>query len=218
MVVSVTRVAVFVDYQNAYMGARHAFGWEHDHFTAGQVFPRRLGVLLTDRGRAVDPGRQLETVWVFRGEPSALHSKVGQAACQRQVRFWDAQASVEPVTRALKYYPAGSDRWGNVKWEGREKGIDVLIALTMVMGAMRDEFDVAVLVSADTDLVPALDTVHQLGKRCEVAAWQGRSGNRSRLSTPGHNLWCHWLKEHDYSMVQDTTDYTQPQPGEPPTT
>ncbi|MGI9119704.1 MAG: NYN domain-containing protein [Acidimicrobiales bacterium] len=101
---------------------------------------------------------------------------------------------------------------------GREKGIDVLIALAMILGAMRDAFDVAVLVSADTDLVPALETVGQLGKRCEVATWQGQSGNRSRLSTPGHNLWCHWLRENDYRLVEDTTDYTRPQPGEPPVT
>lgn len=54
---------------------------------------------------------------VFRGEPSARHSKFGQAACQHQVRFWEAQASVEPVTRALKYYATGSDTWGKVMWE-----------------------------------------------------------------------------------------------------
>lgn len=132
------------------------------------------------------------------------------------MRFWGAQAAVEPVTRALKYYPTGFDRWGNTTWEGREKGIDVLLALAMVQGAMRDEFDVAVLVSADTDLVPALEAVCALGKRCEVATWQGRAGNRSRLSVPSRNLWCHWLKEPDYRSVEDTTDYTRPPPGDPP--
>lgn len=165
-----TRVAVFVDYQNTYMGARTAFQWEHEHFTVGQVFPRRLGILLADRGRSVDPTRQLQSMRVFRGEPSPVHSRVGQAACQRQVRFWEAQAGVEPITRPLKYYPVSTDRWGNTIWEGKEKGIDVLMALSMVMGAMRDEFDVAVLVSADTDLLPAVEATLALGKLCEVAA------------------------------------------------
>lgn len=118
-----TRVAVFIDYQNTYKSVRNAFGWDHEHFTVGQVFPRRLAVLLTDRGRCVDPQRQLETVRVFRGEPSARHSTVGQAACQRQVRFWNAQASVEPVTRPLKYYRVGFDKAGEAVWEPREKGI-----------------------------------------------------------------------------------------------
>lgn len=209
-------MAVFIDYQNTYNGARDVFGWRYDHYTAGQVFPRRLGVLLVDRGRTVDSSRELTSVTVFRGEPSAAHSRSGQAACQRQVRFWAAQASVEPVTRPLKYYPVGVDRWGNRTWDGREKGIDVLIALKMVMGAMRDEYDTAVLVTTDTDLVPAMETVCELGKRCEVAAWQSRDGGRSRLSVPTRNVWCHWLSEADYHRVEDTTDYTRPQPGEPP--
>lgn len=212
-----TRVAVFIDYQNVYAGARDAFGWRQDHFTLGQVLPRRLGLLLTDRGREVDPDRQLEKVMVFRGEPSAVRSRVGQAACQRQVRFWAAQARVEPVTRPIKYYKIGADRLGDELWEGREKGIDVLLALHMVMGAMRDEYDVAVLVSGDTDLVPALEMVCTLGKRCEVAAWQPDLGYRSRLSTPARSLWCHWLNEKAYMLVEDNTDYTRPQPGEPAT-
>jgi uncharacterized LabA/DUF88 family protein len=212
-----TRVAVFIDYQNVYCGVRDAFGWRHGHYTLGQVFPRRLGLLLTQRGRSVDSARQLEKVMVFRGEPSAGYSRVGQAACQRQVRFWSAQGLVEPVTRPLKYYPVGSDASGQTRWEGREKGVDVLLALAMVMGAMRDEYDVAVLVSADTDLGPALETVCALGKRCEVAAWKPTVGYGSRLGASS-NVWCHWLTESDYRLVEDDTDYTRPQPGEPPTT
>jgi hypothetical protein len=97
------------------------------------------------------------------------------------------------------------------RWEAREKGIDVLIALSMVVGAMRDEYDVAVLFSADTDLLPALEKVIELGKRCEVAAWTSPNGARSRLSLSGPNLWCHWLNETDYDMLEDPTDYALPQ-------
>lgn len=138
-------------------------------------------------------------------EPSARRSPVGQAACQRQVRYWNAQSRVRAITRPLKYY-------GDIP---REKGIDVLIALEMVLGAVRDEYDVAVLFSGDTDLAPAVEHVLDLGKRCEVASWQGRSDQRSRLSIPGRRLWCHWLNRHDYDMVEDSADYTRPQ-DEPP--
>lgn len=213
-VVPDTRVAVFIDYQNCYMGVREAMGWRRAPFTVGQVYPRRLAILLSDRGRSVDPSRRVEAVRVFRGEPSAAHSPKGQAACQRQVRYWGAQANVIPVTRPLKYYEVTAPG-GKVVWEPREKGIDVLIALQMVMGAHNDDYDVAILVSADTDLVPAVETVLELGKRCEVAAWQSRITHRSRLSVPGQNVWCHWLDEHDYRLVEDPTDYTRPQPGEP---
>lgn len=186
-----TRVAVFIDYQNVYKGARDMFGDASSPFTFGQILPRRLGLLLTDRGRTVDPARELEYVKVYRGEPSARHSPVGQAACQRQVRFWAAQAAVEPLTRPLKYYPAGRNWRGQEQWEAREKGIDVLLALGLVLGAVRDEFDVAIVVSGDTDLVPALETLCELGKRCEVASWQPKRGYGSRLAIPGRHLWCH---------------------------
>lgn len=203
-----TRVAVFIDYQNAYMGAREAMGWKDHPFTYGQVFPRRLAIQLVDLGRAIDPGRELEYVRVFRGEPSAKHNRVGQAACHRQVGYWNAQNCVEGVTRPLKYH-----READGVYHAREKGIDVLIALRLVMGAMRDEYDVAVLVSGDSDLAPALETVLELGKRCEVASWKSRDRKRTRLSLPGRSTWCHWLDETVYNRVRDDTDYTRPRPG-----
>ena len=66
-----TRVAVFIDYQNVYVRARQLFAPSGAHFVEGQVQPLRLGTLLTDRGLAVDPLRRLEMVSVLRGEPSA---------------------------------------------------------------------------------------------------------------------------------------------------
>lgn len=213
----VTRVAVFIDYQNTYRGCRESMGWQDDpDYTLGQVYPRRLGVLLTDRGRLIDAQRQLEYVKVFRGEPSARHDRTGQAACQRQVRFWQAQAAVTAVTRPLKYYVARRDSSGQAcEWAPREKGIDVLIALHMVMGARNNEYDVAVLMSADSDLTPAVEAVWDLGKRAEVAAWAGPHP-RGRISSRQRNVWCHRLKEADYNLVCDRTDYTLPQPGDPP--
>lgn len=207
-----TRVAVFIDYQNAYKGARESFGLDSDHFTSGQIFPRRLGLLLTDRNRHLDAGRTLERVEVFRGEPSTKHSPKGQAAAQRQRRYWEAQERVHPCTRPLKYYPSGYDAAGNRRFSPREKGIDVLIALHMVMGAMRNEYDVAVLMSGDTDLLPAVETVIELGKVCEVASWT----NRFPLKLRSRRLWCHWLQRKDYDFVADPTDYTMPQ-GPPQT-
>ncbi len=213
----VTRVAVFIDYQNTYRGARQTMGWQDEQdYTLGQVNPLRLGVLLTDRGRRKDPHRELKLVKVFRGEPSARHDRVGQAACQRQVRFWQEQAVVTPVTRPLKYYVANRDETGApCGWAPREKGIDVLIALHMVMGARNDEFDVAVLMSADSDLAPAVEAVWDLGKRAEVAAWVGPY-QRGHIAIRRRPTWCHRLTESDYSRVSDRIDYTLAQRGNPP--
>jgi len=43
----------------------------------------------------------------------------------------------------------------------REKGIDVKIATDLIVGAVDDKYDIAVIVSSDTDLVPAIDWVRK---------------------------------------------------------
>jgi len=56
-----------------------------------------------------------------------------------------------------------------IKYErSREKGIDVKLATDLIIGAMDDKYDSAVLVSSDTDLVPAIDLVrYRFGKKVE---------------------------------------------------
>lgn len=210
-----TRVAVYIDYQNVYKSTREVFGLIGSGFTAGQVYPRRLGVLLTDRGRPVDPARTLESVWVYRGEPSAKHSPKGMAACQRQVRYWDSQGSVTAWTRPLHYYHRGVDGAGQEIWEAREKGVDVKLAIDAVTGAVNNDYDVCVLCSGDTDMIPAIEAIRALGKRCEVMAWRSRQARSSRITIDGVNLWCHWLNELDYQRVHDPADYTKALPTPP---
>src|SRR5690606_25351209 len=186
------RLCVFVDYQNTYMRARQAFGsaaTEHD-FTFGQIYPRRLGVLLRQRADAAGKERTLTEVRVYRGEPDAARSRVGQAAAQRQIRFWDAQEAVVTRTRPLNYRPIRWEGGRPVQWEVREKGIDVMLAVDMVAGALTDAYDVAILMSADTDLLPAAEAVLNAGKWLEFAAWRPDQGWASHLSVPGRPTWC----------------------------
>jgi uncharacterized LabA/DUF88 family protein len=194
----VTRVAVFLDNQNIYQGARVAFGLQNSHFTEGQIDPLRLGQHLAALGVAVDNNRELVAVRIYRGEPSSKYSPTGQAACQRQVAAWAALDLVTPIVRPLKYYTDGT---------AREKGIDVLIALDIAEGATIDEYDVAILMSADSDLAPALERAMDHGKRVEVAAWRGPT-SKSRLRVPGKSVWCHWLDGSTYQGVRDSTDFT----------
>jgi len=48
-----------------------------------------------------------------------------------------------------------------------EKGVDVKIAVDLLVGAYEDLYDTAVLVSSDTDLLPAIDKARSLGKEIE---------------------------------------------------
>jgi uncharacterized LabA/DUF88 family protein len=45
-----------------------------------------------------------------------------------------------------------------------EKGVDVLLSVEMIKGALEDEYNTAYLLSSDTDLVPAVKECQKLGK------------------------------------------------------
>lgn len=90
------------------------------------------------------------------------------------------------------------------------KGVDVALAVDFVRLAMQRAYDVGVMFSSDTDLLPALETVtEQALARVEVAAWS----NTFRLRFGGTTRpWCHHLTARDYEAVMDPTDYTKPSP------
>jgi uncharacterized LabA/DUF88 family protein len=54
----------------------------------------------------------------------------------------------------------------------REKGIDVKISVDLIIGALDNKYDTAILVSSDTDLVPALDLVrYRFHKKVEYVGF-----------------------------------------------
>ena len=48
-----------------------------------------------------------------------------------------------------------------------EKGVDVKLAVDLLVGAYDDLYDSAILISSDTDLIPAIQKVKHLGKHVE---------------------------------------------------
>lgn len=56
----------------------------------------------------------------------------------------------------------------------REKGVDVALAIALVESAMLNEYDVAIVFSGDTDLIPAVEMAfRRTTPRVEIAAWSG---------------------------------------------
>ncbi len=53
----------------------------------------------------------------------------------------------------------------------REKGTDVKIAVDLVIGAVDDFYDTAIIVSSDTDLIPALKYIKYRNKRIEYVGF-----------------------------------------------
>lgn len=63
---------------------------------------------------------------------------------------------------------------GKIMYDGgrpREKGTDVRIAVDLVVGAIDNLYDSAILVSSDTDLIPALDYVKYKKKNIEYVGF-----------------------------------------------
>ena len=203
------RVVVFIDYQNAYRRARDAFHTHlSDPYWMGQFNPVALGELIATRSG--DPERVLQQVRLYRGLQNSNFDPQGYAANFKQVSTWRSNPLVSVTTRPLRYprdYPASPPQ---------EKGIDVQLALDFVMMAVRNEYDVGVLMSNDTDLRPALEEVIRLGRQTvEVASWsplEGRTRFWLRLAgrPAGNQPYCHWIDYASYLSVQDTADYTRP--------
>lgn len=145
---------------------------------------------------------------IYTGLPSPDKDPMGNAAHMRQVAAWQAEG-VTVIRRPLRYpkkYPSQP---------AQEKGVDVALAVDLVFSAARKNYDIAIVFSTDTDLLPALEAVCHLRRawgphdapRLEVAAW---APTRKRLSVPNYSIWCHSLVEEEYETVRDKTNYTLP--------
>ena len=75
---------------------------------------------------------------------------------------------------ALYNTPYLEVRLGGAKTRGAttiQKGVDIMIAIDLLRFAWEDRYDVAVLVSGDGDFAYAVQTVKDMGKHVEVAAF-----------------------------------------------
>lgn len=195
------RVTVFVDYQNVYATARSLFHAAADRPQDGHIWPMALGNLIVERRPRPSV---LNEVRIYRGLPDSTRQPTLYAVNDRQTAVWTGDSRVVVFRRALRY-PAD---WPQSK--PMEKGIDVALAVDLVRLAHQGAYDVAVVFSRDTDLMPALEAVVEMRTErvhLEVATWKGAG----RLRFSNTNLpWCHILDHDDYLAVQDSTDYLRP--------
>ena len=140
---------VFVDGQNLYHLAKYAWGpggpYEHPSYDVQQ-----LAQTLVD----LAPGRTLVDTHFYTGVPDAT-------ARPRLNRFWTNKLR-HLRNQGIKVYR------GRVNSGGQEKGVDVSLALDLVKATYEQRYDLAIIVSQDSDFGPAV----RLAK--EIANDQGR--------------------------------------------
>ena len=107
------------------------------------------------------------------GDPPDIAEK-RNAKRRRQTAYLDALDTIGGIKRFEGHFlekPHRCFRCGDETRRPEEKMTDVCIATEMLMDAFLDRFDVALLISGDSDLVPPIKAVrvHFPGKRIVVA-------------------------------------------------
>jgi uncharacterized LabA/DUF88 family protein len=151
------RAMAFFDGQNIFYAAKEAFGYPYPNYD-----PHKLATTICSA-----KGWSLAGIRFYTGIPDLTVDP-------NRHRFWSAKLAVmgtrgiRPFTRPLRYQnkvislPNGQITTVQV---GREKGIDVRIALDVVRFALENRYDVAVIFSQDQDLSEAVDDVRTIALR-----------------------------------------------------
>lgn len=195
------RLVLFIDAQNAYRGARDSFFPGGGPATFGQFNPMWVGETIAARVGPEGSICNLADHRVYTGRPDPRLAPRTYDAHVKQCARWEADG-VSVIWRPLRYPPRRTGL------PPQEKGIGVALCIDFVAMAIDGLYDVGLIMSTDTDLLPALEFTRNryAGVRhVAVAAWDGRR----RLASPGGNVWCHWLSRADYDAIADSTDYNR---------
>lgn len=137
----------------------------------GNNFYHRLKETIQSEARLLDFRYRDFADWLARGREiiqkkyyvgvvrAKLDDKKGQRMRSDQQKLF---AKLRKDDWALEYgYLLSADG------KYHEKGVDVQIAVDILIGAYEDLYDTAVLVTSDTDLIPALAKAREKGKKVE---------------------------------------------------
>ncbi|PIE27942.1 MAG: hypothetical protein CSA58_01640 [Micrococcales bacterium] len=173
------------------------------------------------------PAANLADVWVYRGLPQSDYDPQQNAWNLAHKAEWEKNPRVHVIHRPLRYVPkyatystqSGTGRAGGriatdaggrrLYASRREKGIDVMCALAVVREAARDDIDLVILASHDSDLEPALDAaIAMRTAKIETARWDGSARKRfvKQLRTT-QRIWNTKLDHTSFERCIDPRSY-----------
>lgn len=203
------KAALVIDYQNTHLTAARLFCPNLPPYKAlinPVLYSKQLEFVKNSNKRdSAIADVKIEYIELCRGLPLAGRDPIANSRNIQQKMNWEKDAllqgvELEVVHRNLKYYADGTVN---------EKGVDVMCALALVRLASSGEFDTVILASRDTDLCPALEVAHRMGKcRIEAAKWVDNADRSSWGSLkPDFRLWTNQLYRDDFTASRDTRDY-----------
>lgn len=209
------KVAVLIDYQNIHLTAHDSFAPQgvpkhetllHPLKFAEEILRRRntiIGQLQVSGQSNLPPLGELASVRVYRGAPANQYDPVPYSRSQAQRSEWSRDPRVEVIYRTLRYQ--WSDQEGEYKKQ--EKGIDVLLALDAYTFAVNGTFDVVILASHDTDLIPTVECWkrdERVGSGLlETAGWKGSK----RIQAKDVRTWDTRLTGENFVRARDRKSY-----------
>jgi len=148
------RVVAYIDGFNLYFGMREA----------GFDKCRWLDVVKLINS-LLEPNQELIKVKYFTSRVSNNPDKQ-----KRQSTYLDALESTGTQIIYGNYQDNNTEcnRCGHVWKSAKEKMTDVNIATSMIIDAFKDKYDMAMLVSGDSDLSPPIKAIHELFKQKRV--------------------------------------------------
>jgi len=106
--------------------------------------------------------REIVSVGYYIGVVRAkTNDEKGQKMRQAQINLFNFLGSKQQKITVHRGYLMKNDGVFH------EKGVDVKIATDLLVGAYENLYDEALIISSDTDLIPAMEKVKQLGKAVE---------------------------------------------------
>lgn len=160
------RVIVYIDGFNLYFGMREA-GLDNCRWLNLEKMVSKL----------LQPNQILKEIKYFTSRVSNNPDKQ-----KRQSTYIDALESTK-IKILYGNYQDGSEecrRCGHIWRTAKEKMTDVNIATSMIVDAFNDLFDMALLISGDSDLVPPIKAVHtNFNKKRVVIAFPPKRHNAS---------------------------------------
>lgn len=168
------RVMAYIDGFNLYFGIRQA-GWKRLYWLDVGTLPATL----------LRPGQQLIGVRYFSARISGPPDKQ-----RRQSAFLEATEAMGKCSMHYGQYlgvPQKCHNCGSMYTVPKEKMTDVNIAVEMLADAHQNLFDTALLISADSDLMPPVRKIKELfpAKRIIVAFPPKRRSKRLSGATDG---------------------------------
>lgn len=188
------KVAIFIDYQNLYKEAQRKFKRNN----ISHIDPSKLSKVIVKK---LPFDYQLDQIRIYTGIPNINFDKESYLKTIQRFNKWSTDKKVIIKSRTL-VYPKYYDKKNNSNIKPREKGIDVLLAIELVILSFQAQFDAIVLFSLDTDLKPALEFVLNLDPPLKVfvSAWKVDKSSNRRLHIKNAQVPCIWLDEIDFKQ------------------